>query len=267
MMRPFLKWLGNKYRCINHLNQHFSPSKRLIEPFAGSAAVFLNTDYPNYLLGEQNQDLINLYKLVAEEGELFINYAKKLFTQNNNQEDRYYQLRDKFNKSKSKRVRSALFLFLNRHGYNGLCRYNSSGGFNVPFGRYVKPYFPEKELFFFHEKAQQAQFNIDDFQTTMLHAESGDLIYCDPPYVPLSASANFTGYTSSPFAEKEQLLLAQLAEDLANKNITVIISNHDTACSRKLYQNATIHSFPVKRTISCQVNSRKPVHELIAIFN
>ena len=265
-VRPFLKWLGNKYNCLDKIHPHLEPRHRLIEPFAGSGAVFLNTDYQQYILGEQNKDLVSLYNLLSSDGIKFINYTKKLFIPENNNEDAFYELRSRFNQTKSKKFRSALFIYLNRHGYNGLCRYNSSGGFNVPFGRYNKPYFPEKELLHFHKKSQRAEFHIADFQTTMAKAEEGDIVYCDPPYLPLSDSAYFTQYTQHGFGNNEQMILAKIAEELANKNITVVISNHDTPKSRELYRNATVYSFEVKRFVSCKANNRKPVKELVAIY-
>lgn len=265
-MRPFLKWLGNKYRSLNEIRLHLSPKKRLIEPFAGSGAVFLNTDYDSYLIAEQNQDLITLYKTLAQEGDKFINYTQKLFVKENNCEKTYYQLREKFNTTSNPRLKSALFLYLNRHGYNGLCRYNSQGGFNVPFGRYSKPYFPQAEMKYFIEKATKADFRCMDFKKTLAEASTDDIVYCDPPYIPLSASADFTAYTKLGFNETDQRELANMAEQLANKNIGVIISNHDTELARELYINAEIHSFSVSRVVGASANSRKPVQELLAIY-
>lgn len=265
-MRPFLKWLGNKYQCIDEIRLHLKSNARLVEPFAGSGAVFLNTNYDSYLLGEQNKDLINLYRLLAEEGDQFIDYARRYFQPKYNQEEIYYQLRERFNNSKSIRLRSALFLYLNRHGYNGLCRYNSQGIYNVPFGRYQKPYFPEEEMRYFHQKAQHAEFIHSDFRKTMSQAQDRDIVYCDPPYIPLSSSASFTSYTQKGFCYQSQQALAEMAKTLANKNICVLISNSDTPLTRELYKDADIHSFPVKRLISCKASSRKPVHEIVAIY-
>ena len=138
-MRPFLKWLGNKYRHIDKLLRLLPDGKRLVEPFAGSGAVFLNTSFNHYLLGEKNADLVSLYQHLQAEGESFIEDCKRLFKPRYNQAKAYYKLRDSFNASKNHRERAIMFLYLNRHGYNGLCRYNLNGGFNVPFGLYKSP--------------------------------------------------------------------------------------------------------------------------------
>lgn len=264
--RPFLKWLGNKYRCLDNILPNFPEGRRLVEPFAGSCAIFLNTSFKTYLLGEKSADLIHLYSFLQQEGAPFIAQAKNYFRPKYNQEAIFYKLRDDFNQATNKRKRALLFLYLNRHGYNGLCRYNLKGGFNVPFGRYDAPYFPEKEMDYFHQKSQGVSFLYADFQDTIKQAKKGDVVYFDPPYAPLSNSANFTGYTHTKFGEEEQHVLANLAQGLANRGIPSLISNHDTPFTRALYQNASVTSFKVQRFISCKGNKRKPVRELLALF-
>lgn len=265
-IRPFLKWAGSKYRCLENILASFPRANRLIEPFTGSGAIFINTVYPNYLLAEINQDLISLYCYLQQEGESFINYCELLFSPENNCASQYYQLRQQFNLSTEPKHRAAIFFYLNRHGYNGLCRYNHSGIYNVPFGRYINPRFPRKEMLHFHQRSQQATFIRSDFRQTFNEAKPGDLIYCDPPYAPLQQNSNFSAYTSSVFSEKEQISLAKLAMDCANRGITVIISNHDTDFTRHHYRHSEILSFPVKRLISCQPQHRMMVQELLAIF-
>ncbi|MDF2866634.1 MAG: Dam family site-specific DNA-(adenine-N6)-methyltransferase [Gammaproteobacteria bacterium] len=241
-------------------------AKRLIEPFAGSAAVFLNTDYQHYLLAETNYDLISLYQYVQHEGLSFIEYCQAFFNTANNNSSCYYDLREQFNSTQDLRRKAALFLYLNRHGYNGLCRYNTNGGYNVPFGQHLKPYFPYKEMLTFHHKAQNAVFQHADFQTTLQLAIPGDVVYCDPPYLPLTATANFTQYSAKGFSWAEQEILAKQAEQLTNRGIPIIISNHDHPLIPELYKAARIIRFPVARSISRNGKQRKPVMEVLAIF-
>ena len=196
----------------------------------------------------------------------FIEQCKLFFCPENNASLRYYELREQFNQCTNVRERAALFLYLNRHGYNGLCRYNKQGVYNVPFGRYSKPYFPEEEMLFFHKKSQNATFIHSDFRETFKLALVGDLIYCDPPYVPLIQTSNFSSYTHTTFGEKEQIILASLAQETAARGITVIISNHDTPFTREHYEKADLKSFEVKRYISCNASQRAPAKELLAIF-
>ncbi len=265
-MRPFLKWAGNKYRLLDKIKPLLPPGKRLVEPFLGSGAVFVNTEYPAYLLGELSVDLVNLYHYVSTEGPKFSRYAKKHFVPENNVKQAYLDLRTEFNQTTRQRQRAALFLYLLRHGFNGLCRFNGSGKFNVPFGALDKPYFPEQELQYFHDKAQLATFVQQDFTKTLAAAKAGDVIYCDPPYVPLSKTASFTCYSGKVFSEDDQLTLADMAIDLAKRGITVIISNHDTEFTREAYRTAKLIQFEAPRFISSKTQARRPAKELLAVF-
>lgn len=265
-MKPFLKWAGNKFQIIERVKNVLPSGGRLIEPFVGSAAVFLNTDYSRYVLADSNADLINLYRTLKEEGDDFICYSRKLFTPKNNSEKAFYSLRDKFNSTHNTRLKSALFIYLNKHGFNGLCRYNLKGEFNVPFGRYTKPYFPEIEMSYFQTKARKAVFRQADFEKTMRSAKPGDIVYCDPPYVPLSVTANFTSYSVGGFGQEQQMKLALLAEELAKGGVTVVISNHDTEFVHRAYAKARIFKFDVQRFISCDGANRGKAAEVLAVF-
>ncbi|GAA6184811.1 MULTISPECIES: Dam family site-specific DNA-(adenine-N6)-methyltransferase [Alteromonadaceae] len=265
--RAFLKWAGGKYGLIDEICQRLPQGNKLIEPFVGAGSVFLNTEYPQYVLNDINPDLINLYSIIKTQAEYFIKESEKLFSPSNNQEKRFYELRKEFNHSDDLFFKSILFLYLNRHGYNGLCRYNLSGGFNVPFGRYKAPYFPKKELYYFAEKSQKATFTCEPFQHTFARARSGNVIYSDPPYAPISLTANFTQYSKNGFSLDEQLLLAKLAKHNAKKkSVSVLISNHDTPFTREIYSQADITSLMVKRTISQKGDKRVKVGELLALY-
>ncbi len=263
-----MKWPGGKYRLVNRIRNQLETGKRLVEPFVGSAAVFLNTDFDNYLLADSNPDLINLYLLLQNEGDEFINYCYEFFSAKTNTDISYYNYRIDFNKTKNTRLKSALFIYLNRHCYNGLCRYNSKGEFNSPFGRYKKPYFPEKEMAYFHQASRKACFIPASFYDTMSRVKQGDVVYCDPPYTPLSDTAYFTDYFSGGFDWNNQIELAEWAGKLANRGIQVVISNHNTKSTRERYKGsgARMEKFWVRRTISCDVKKREKVSELLVVF-
>lgn len=265
--RPFLKWPGGKYRLAETITQALPQGKRLIEPFSGSAAIFLNSDYKRYWINDLNQDLINLYQLLAKQTNTVLTACQALFHENNNQAQRYYQLREQFNQSEDILEKSALFLYLNRHSYNGLCRYNLKGGFNAPFGHYKKPYFPDLQIQHFIRKARQSKFTCASFEKVLCKTKPGDVVYCDPPYAPLSSTANFTQYSHKQFTQEQQVELAELAEDCANRGVPVVISNHNTAFTRKLYKEAKLVKFNVPRFISCKGNKRVPAKELLAIYS
>lgn len=268
--RPFLKWPGGKYRALNAILPHFPKTTTLIEPFVGAGAVFLNTDYQKYQLNDLNHHLIQLYATLAQRKKRFINSARSLFDTKFNDSKQYYAHRALFNTTADSSEKSAIFMFLNRHGYNGLCRFNQSGQYNVPFGYYPKTYFPEKEMLHFLTKKNITLSNspFEMLFKRLLRKKSLDdiCIYCDPPYAPLSATAKFTNYTGHGFTLEQQAELARLAQLCQKKGAHVLISNHDTPFTRLLYKQAKIVSLNVPRLISCKATQRKKVAELLAIY-
>ena len=268
-VRSALKWAGGKKKVIDDIAS-LLPTKgkrRLVEPFVGGGSVFLNLDFDEYLLLDMNQDLISLFNLIKNRPSQFILDAAKLFNSENNQPENYYELRKQFNQSTDSYERSLLFLYLNRHGYNGLCRYNKSGGYNVPFGRYKHPYFPEKELVHFAKKAQKATFMQGDFETAFSQLRADDVVYCDPPYSPINRTSNFTAYAGNSFTDEDQLRLVNCAEAARIKDIPTLISNHYVDFTRELYKNATKKKlFQVQRSISQKGKGRVKVKEILALY-
>lgn len=265
--RAFLKWAGGKYSLVEHIQARLPQANKLIEPFVGAGSVFLNTQYKRYLLNDINPDLINLYNFLKVQPDAIIHDARSFFNGERNDEKMYYALREEFNATEDEYYRAILFLYLNRHGYNGLCRYSLAGRFNVPFGRYKKPYFPEHEMFVFAEKAQKATFTCLPFEKVFTRARRGNVIYCDPPYAPISKTAAFTSYAARSFGQDAQEKLAELAMRSAKKRgIPVLVSNHDLPLTRSLYKDADFSMLSVKRSISQNGATRKPVDEILAYF-
>lgn len=279
MIRSLVKWPGGKGRVIPDLLQHLPKADCLIEPFVGGASVFLNTEYRRYVLGDINPDLINLYRQIAHFPDNVIEDAKWLF-KTFCTPDGYADTRDDFNSRRLTHLpahdgpsaehitRAAQFLYLNRHGYNGVVRYNRQGGYNVPFGKHKSPpYFPEEQIRLFSEKANdtKAIFLCCPFQNTIKVMTGGDsVIYCDPPYLPESETANFTQYHSTPFGKKEhrQLVAALLAAN-HETGASVVISNSDTPETREIYQPFNLHEISVQRSVSTDKNNRNKAKEVI----
>lgn len=264
--RAFLKWAGGKYNLMEAIVGHLPEADTLVEPFVGAGSVFLNTNYSRYLLNDINADLIHLYRFLQQKPQQLIDDARLLFVDNNNEKSVFLAMRQLFNQTTDPYQRSLLFLFLNRHCYNGLCRYNQSGFFNVPFGKYKKPYFPEAELEAFAEKAKRATFVCMDYQQLFAQLPAEAAVYCDPPYVPLSKTASFTSYAKNSFNLDDQADLANLSEQAQQRGHPVLISNHDTSWTRKIYQGAELHSIQVGRSISQKGSSRGKVAELFALY-
>ena len=125
-----------KYPLLDDIKRHLPQGECLIEPFVGAGSVFLNTDFSRYILADINSDLISLYNIVKTRTDEYVQASRELFMPETNQAEVYYRFREEFNASEDPFRRAVLFLYLNRFGYNGLCRYNLRGEFNVPFGRY-----------------------------------------------------------------------------------------------------------------------------------
>ena len=266
LQRPFLKWAGGKFRVLNEILPRLPVGDRLVEPFAGTAAVTLNAPFAKALVADTNADLIGLYNAIKTDPLRFIDEGQSLFAPTCNSREAFNALRDEFNSSDDAFRRAVIFVYLNRHAFNGLCRYNSKGKFNVPFGKYKAPNFPLEAIQSFGKASNHIEFRQQDFIVTLKEARQGDVIYCDPPYVPLSDTSNFTSYAPGAFGPADQEELSRLAKETANRGIPVVISNHDTAESRKLYEGAELHQFEVRRFISSKVSTRGNAPELLAIF-
>lgn len=267
-IRSPLKWAGGKYRILNRVLAALPPGSRLVEPFLGSGAVFLNSQYPSYLLADLNADLIDFFKELSKGGEEFIGLCQSYFTSATNSPNFFYAQREAFNHSAPGPKRAALFLYLNRHAYNGLMRYNTSGFFNTPFGRYARPYFPDRELRAMLNKFKGADvtFAKQSFEHSFAALRPGDVVYCDPPYLAMSQTSKFTSYTSKGFDAAAQAALAQAACAAQKKGCPVVISNHATETALSLYKNAQIELFDVSRSISCKAGGRGGVGELLAVY-
>ncbi|STD49289.1 DNA adenine methylase [Edwardsiella tarda] len=260
VMKTPLKWAGSKARIMDTLRQHLPYAVRLVEPFAGSCSVMMNTDYPEYLVADVNPDLIGMYQHIVRDVDGFIERTRHLFEMFNS-EDGYYDSRDSFNHDNDPDRRGPLFLYLNRHCFNGLCRYNRSGHFNVPFGHYKKPYFPEEELRAFAEKASCATFLCCHYAETLSMVRPGDVVYCDPPY--LTDSCEFTAYHSTAFSHIEHGQLARKLRRVASSGVSVVVSNSDTDLVRHLYRDFECHGITAPRSIGASAGSKKNARELI----
>lgn len=255
-----LKWVGSKVRVMEALRPLLPKGRRLVEPFMGSGAVFMNTDYDQYLLADVNGDLINFYNVIMHNPESFIRRAKGYF-EDMNGEVAYYTARNHFNFESDLEYRAIMFLYLNRHCYNGLSRYNLSGKFNVPWGRREGVYFPEKEIRQFSEKAiaKNAVFICCGFDEALTMTVPGDAIYCDPPY-----ADSFTKYHTAGFNQDDQSHLVAELRAAARRGCNVAVSNDYSPKTLALYSGFTHHIISAPRSISCKANGRQSVRELVA---
>ncbi|MBE8634246.1 Dam family site-specific DNA-(adenine-N6)-methyltransferase [Salmonella enterica] len=265
--RPFLKWAGGKYSLLPELDRLIPAGKRLIEPFVGGGSVFLNSDKHEYfLLADVNADLINLYQMLAVVPDSVIAEAMKAFRHLNDVEN-YTVIREAFNAQKLNATeRAAAFLYLNRHCFNGLMRYNLDGFFNVGWGKYKAPYFPEKEIRAFRQKSHACVFMTAGFERTLRLAGDGDVVYCDPPYEPMPGTAGFTSYAAGGFSWDSQVALAESCVAAHQRGAKVFISNSTAPRVIELYERHgfTLHRVNARRSISSKGSTRETANDIVA---
>ncbi|WOU48721.1 Dam family site-specific DNA-(adenine-N6)-methyltransferase [Citrobacter portucalensis] len=265
--RPFLKWAGGKYSLLPELDRLIPAGKRLVEPFVGGGSVFLNSEkHESFLLADVNVDLINLYQMLEVDHIRVCSLAKILFERANS-EVAYKELRDEFNNQRmGAPERAAAFLFLNRHCFNGLIRYNRDGFFNVGWGKYEAPYFPEIEIKTFKQKSHKCVFLNAGYRRTLALAGEGDVVYCDPPYEPLPGTAGFTNYAAGGFSWADQISLAESCVAAHQRGAKVLISNSTAPRVLELYEQHgfILHHVDARRAISSKGSTRETAKDIVA---
>lgn len=266
--RSIFKWAGGKFGVLEQIFRYLPEGKRLIEPFVGGGAVFMNAGYQENLLNDVNADLINFYKTLQREAHSLITLAHRFFQDYNTQEG-FLAVRNAFNKQVYDDLhRAAAFLFLNRHCFNGLTRYNQAGEFNVGYGKYKTPYFPLQEMEAFLGAQGRSEFVCGDFAAVIEAAGEGDVIFCDPPYEPLPNTEGFTNYSGHDFKFEEQKRLVSLLTDAHRRGAKVLITNSGAPNIRELYHDSGFrveHLF-ARRSVSCKGDTRGVAHDVLGIL-
>ncbi|EIG2483379.1 Dam family site-specific DNA-(adenine-N6)-methyltransferase [Escherichia coli] len=266
--RSIFKWAGGKFGVLEQIFRYLPEGKRLIEPFVGGGAVFMNAGYQENLLNDVNADLINFYKTLQREAHSLITLAHRFFQDYNTQEG-YLAVRNAFNKQVYDDLhRAAAFLFLNRHCFNGLTRYNQAGEFNVGYGKYKTPYFPLQEMEAFLGAEGRSEFVCGDFAAVIEAAGEGDVIFCDPPYEPLPNTEGFTNYSGHDFKFEEQKRLVSLLTDAHRRGAKVLITNSGAPNIRELYHDSGFRVEPLfaRRSVSCKGDTRGVAHDVLGVL-
>jgi len=291
--RPLLKWAGGKRQLLPALRRHYPESfDRYIEPFLGSGAVFFDLLSAGRLvdrvvtLADANPDLIGCYRAVRDEPEAVIAALGRLEREHRARgSECYYDVRDRrFNPARAAAAHgpatarydatlAAMFIYLNRTGFNGLFRLNRSGGFNVPAGRYTDPAICDPEHIRSVARALSSgrvTLVCMPFETALADAGAGDFVYCDPPYAPVSRTAQFAHYTAGGFGESDQARLLTALLTGARRGASILLSNSSAAAMVKAYTalpvrqaGLVLHRVPARRAINSRAALRGPVDELI----
>lgn len=265
--RPFLKWAGGKTQIADMIvSQRPSSFNHYHEPFLGSGAVFFALVRQGLVrcatLSDINWELIETYRAIRDCPDDVL----RLLADFPYSREFYYELRDKDPSELSLAERAARMIYLNKTGYNGLYRVNSSGKFNVPFGRYKSPkYFDRDNIYAVSQVLQEVELLCEPFQTVINRAQPHDWIYFDPPYVPLSNTANFTAYQVGGFGMLEQRLLRDTTIALSEAGVFVTVSNSDSTIVHELYSHPIfrIVRLTARRAINCNAAKRGPIYEVL----
>ncbi|MGF1493344.1 MAG: DNA adenine methylase [Microcoleaceae cyanobacterium] len=263
--RPFLKWAGGKGRLIRQYTPNFPKYFRTYyEPFLGGGAIFFHLRPQYSILTDFNPELINVYCCVRDHVDGVISELREHeFNHFQYQQSYYYAIRA--SEPTEKVQQAARILYLNKTCFNGLYRENSRGKFNVPMGRYKKPRICNPDLLHVASEAlQDSQIEAKPFNDILQVADSShDFVYFDPPYHPISATSSFTAYNRYAFREQDQVRLAHVFRELANRGVRVMLSNSNSPLIHQLYQDFPIHQIKAIRAINSNAQRRGAITELL----
>lgn len=254
--KPILKWAGGKTQLLRRLTERMPPKYgKYIEPFFGGGALYYALQPSNAVVADSNPELITLYKAVAMNVKGVIACLKK----HTNTEKEYYKIRSQDWIQLSPEEAAARTIYLNRTCFNGLYRVNRKGQFNTPFGHYKNPrILDEENLFAAASLLQKTSIICGDYKDVLReHAKSGDFVFLDPPYLPISEYSDFKRYTREQFYEEDHKDLAAEINRLHNLGCYVILTNSNHPLVHELYGKFKMDVVNTKRHISCNGNGRK----------
>jgi DNA adenine methylase len=271
--QPFLKWAGGKAQLLAQFEPFFPKSiEAYSEPFVGGGAVFfhLKARFPGMRarLCDNNAELINCYDVVRDYVAALMERLDAHLNRFRSEDERYYYLVRSQHHLKDPIERAARMIFLNKTCFNGLWRVNARGEFNVPIGSY-KPdkvaLYDRKNLLAASRELKGVELSVQDFRETLRGAAAGEFVYVDPPYYPVSATANFTSYTKEDFGKPEQEELAALFADAARRGVKAMLSNSDTPFIRGLYKGCRMQTVKARRAVNCDGAKRGLIPEVLVL--
>jgi DNA adenine methylase len=267
--RPFLKWAGGKRTVVPHLTERLPARIRTYhEPFVGGGALFWSLAaerrFDRAVLCDRNARLVRAYRAVRDRIDDVVERLRALADHHGPTTFQRVRALEIDGESEDAAV-AAWLVYLNKTAYNGLYRVNQEGRFNVPLGSYKNPQIcDEPNLRACSQLLKNVEIVEADFGVVAGQARAGDAVYFDPPYVPLSSTASFTGYTAQGFGIAEQVRLRDDAVRLKEKGVSVVLSNHDTPEVRALYEDHfPITRIEVGRPINTRADRRGTVSELV----
>ncbi len=263
--KPFLKWAGGKRQLLKVLAQNLPKEyNTYYEPFVGGGALFFYLLPDNAMLFDNNPILMNVYQVIQRSVDELI----QLLQEHRNEKEYFYSIRKMDRNGQFQTLspieKASRTIFLNKTCFNGLYRVNSRGEFNVPFGRYKNPnYCDIPNLEAVHKALQNISLQVGSFEKVLDFAEKGDFVYFDPPYVPLSKTANFTSYTKEDFAMEDQQRLVEVFNELDQRGCKVLLSNSYSDFVLDKFQQYEIIPVDAKRAINSDASKRGYIKEAL----
>ncbi len=269
---PFVKWAGGKRQLLSQIKERM-PEKYndYYEPFVGGGAVTFELLPANALINDINKALINAYKQICNAPEAFLKAVNKLDEEMwEDGKEYYYSLREHYNdklmKAEYDAELAALFVFINKHCFNGLYRVNGKGLFNVPYNNSRRTSVDEGSIMEISKYLQGITITDGDFEEACKWAKKGDFVFIDSPYAPLNPTS-FEAYTKEGFDIESHKRLARLYDELTARGCFCMLTNHNTRLINELYggKGYTIDVVSVKRMINSDASNR--VGEEVIIYN
>ena len=268
IVAPVVKWVGGKRQLLPEIRECIPKTiSTYYEPFVGGGAVLFDIQPKRAVINDVNSELINLYEVIRDDVDLLIEDLKK----HKNDEEYYYKIRgvDRDTKkysSMTKIEKASRMHYLNKTCYNGLFRVNRAGQFNSPFGNYKNPNIVNEVVLravsdYFNNA--DIEFKCGDFEKGIKGIRRGAFVYFDPPYDPVSDSANFTGYSKGGFDRNEQMRLKILCDELNRRGVRFLLSNSATEFILDLYKDYEIKIIKARRSINSNGNKRGEVDEVL----
>ena len=272
LVTPIVKWVGGKRQLLSEIVPLIHNSSSVyVEPFLGGGAVLFEIQPKKAIVNDYNAELINVYRVVKENPEELIVALQRHCDQNS--EEYFYQVRawdrDSNYSELSDVEKAARIIYLNKTCYNGLYRVNSAGHFNSPYGKYKNPnivnsvgiqamskYFTNNDI-----KIMQG-----DYRKVLEDLPQNSFVYLDPPYMPISTSSSFTGYTECGFNYEQQVELKKECDKLREKGIPFLQSNSDCPEIRDLYADYDIRTVQAKRHINSNAAKRGEINEVLIYY-
>lgn len=272
---PLVKWAGGKTQLLDRIIPRMPKSfNNYFEPFIGGGALFLNIQSlqpKNAIINDINQELINMYIQVRD-------YPNEVMTILSDLDsgiisggkEYYYSAREKFNSKISNQEydieMSALFIFINKHCFNGLYRVNSKGLFNVPYNNSIVHSFNKTNVEFVSFLLKSANILCGDFSNACVDATKDDFVFFDSPYAPLKDDS-FESYTKEGFSKENHIRLSELFKELTDKGCYCMLTNHNTPFVNELYNDFNIEVVPVKRFINSDASNRNGEEVIITNYS